>query len=119
MKTFRQYLVEKPLNTAQRMKRSRQMKRLAPKIKMKRKLSMRKKASSDKIKERAEKKARDIVRKKLAGGKSYNDLSYTEKMKIDKKLELKTALVKKTAKKLIPQIKKMEAERIKNLNKKA
>jgi len=80
---------------------------------------MRKKASSDKIKERAEKKARDIVRKKLAGGKSYNDLSYTEKMKIDKKLELKTALVKKTAKKLIPQIKKMEAERIKNLNKKA
>ena len=115
MKTFKQYLIEKPLNLAQRKKRSRQMKSMGSRMKMKRKLSMRKKSSPEKIKEKAARKARNIVREKLAGGKSHHDLSATEKMKIDKKLELKGALVKKVAKKLIPKVKKAENKRIKDL----
>jgi hypothetical protein len=95
------------------------MKRIGSRMKNKRKLSMRKKSSPEKIKEKAERKARNIVREKLAGGKSHHDLSATEKMKLDKKLETKGALIKKIAKKLIPKIKKMEAERIKDLKTKS
>ena len=95
------------------------MKRMGSRMKTKRKLSMRRKSSPEKIKEKAARKARNIVREKLAGGKSHHDLSDTEKMKIDKKLEIKGVLVKKVAKKLIPQIKTMETERIKDLKTKS
>jgi hypothetical protein len=118
MITFKEYLVEKPLTPSQRMARSRMMKRLAPRIKAKRKIAMKKKASPEKIKSRAEKKAREIVRQKfLAKGQNYATLSFAQKIQLDKKVEKKKALIKKIAKKLIPKIKKQEAERIQSLNK--
>lgn len=93
------------------------MKRLAPKIAMKRKIAMKKKATPEKLKVRAMKQARDVVRAKFVKGKSYDELSYSEKIQLDKKVETKQALIKKIAKKLLPKIKKAEAERIKNLKK--
>ena len=118
MITFKEYLIEKPLTPQQRIKRARVMKRLAPKIKMKRKIAMKKKASLDTIKKRAEKKAKDIVRQKFSKDK-YNTLSYAEKIQVDKKVELKKGLIKKIAKKLIPQMKRAEAERLKQLKNKS
>ena len=115
MITFVEYLIEKPLTPQQRIKRSRIMKRLAPKIAMKRKIAMKKKASSEKIKKRAQQKARDIVRKKLSGGKDYNSMTFAAKSAIDKKLQAKTQLVKKLARKLIPAMKKAEQQRLKKL----
>lgn len=117
MITFKEYLIEKPLTPQQRMQRARVMKRLAPKIKMKRKLAMKKKANSGQIKNRAEKKAKDIVRQKFTKT-NYNDLSYAEKIQVDKKVELKRGLIKKIAKKLIPQVRRDEAERLKKLKNK-
>lgn len=91
------------------------MKRLAPKIAMKRKIAMKKKATPEKLKTRALKQARDVVRAKFVKGKSYDELSYAEKIQLDKKVETKQALIKKIAKKLLPKIKKAEAERIKKV----
>lgn len=119
MITFSEYLIEKPLTPQQRLKRSRIMKRLAPKIAMKRKIAMKKKASSEKIKKRAQQKARDIVRKKLSGGKNYNTMNFAAKSAIDKKLQAKTQLVKKLARKLVPSMKKAEQQRLKNLKNQA
>jgi len=95
------------------------MKRLAPKIAMKRKIAMKKKADPERLKTRAMKQARDAVRAKFVKGKSYQELSYSEKIQLDKKVEKKQALIKKIAKKLLPKIKKAEAERVKNLKKQA
>jgi hypothetical protein len=95
------------------------MKRLAPKIAMKRKIAMKKKANPEKLKIRAMKQARDAVRAKFVKGKSYQELSYSEKIQLDKKVEKKQALIKKIAKKLLPKIKKAEAQRIKDLKKQA
>lgn len=117
MITFKEYLIEKPLTPMQRIKRARVMKRLAPKLKMKRKIAAKKKASPEKIKKRAQKQARDIVRDKLTGGKNYHAMSYSQKFAVDQKLQAKSAVVKKIAKKLIPKLKKAEAERLKNRNK--
>jgi len=116
---FKEYLSEKPLTPQQRIQRGRIMKRLAPKIAMKRKIAMKKKANPEKLKVRAMKQARDAVRAKFVKGKSYQELSYSEKIQLDKKVEKKQALIKKIAKKLLPKIKKAEAERVKNLKKQA
>jgi protein subunit release factor A len=86
---------------------------------MKKKLAMKKKATPEKLKIRAMKKARDVVRAKFIKGKSYKDLSYSEKIQLDKKVEKKQAMIKKIAKKLLPAMKKAEAERIKSLRKQA
>jgi len=116
---FKEYLSEKPLTPQQRIQRGRIMKRLAPKIAMKRKIAAKKKANPEKLKVRAMKQARDAVRAKFVKGKSYQELSYAEKIQLDKKVEKKQALIKKIAKKLLPKIKKAEAERVKNLKKQA
>ena len=112
---FKEYLSEKPLTPQQRIQRGRIMKRLAPKIAMKRKIAMKKKATPEKLKVRAMKQARDVVRAKFVKGKSYDELSYSEKIQLDKKVEKKQALIKKIAKKLLPKIKKAEAQRVKQV----
>jgi len=112
---FKEYLTEKPLTPQQRIQRGRIMKRLAPKIAMKRKIAMKKKATPEKLKVRAMKQARDVVRAKFVKGKSYDELSYSEKIQLDKKVETKQALIQKIAKKLLPQVKKAEVERIKKV----
>ena len=114
MITFSQFLVEKPLTPKQRMQRSRLMKRLAPRMAMKRKITMKRKANPEKIKARAEKQARDIIRKKLLKDVDYNSLGFAQKVSLDKRVEKKKAVIKKIAKKLIPKIKKDELERLKN-----
>ena len=112
---FKEYLSEKPLTPQQRIQRGRIMKRLAPKIAMKRKIAMKKKATPERLKTRAMKQARDVVRAKFVKGKSYQELSYAEKIQLDKKVEKKQALIKKIAKKLLPKIKKAEAQRVKQV----
>lgn len=91
------------------------MKRLSKKIQLKKKIAMKKKASPEKLKARALKKARDVVRQKFAKNKNYNDLSNAEKIQLDAKVDKKQGLIKKIAKKLLPKIKKAEAERINKL----
>lgn len=111
-------LNEKPLDPAQRRARSRIMKRLAPKIARKRKIAMKKKASPEKLKVKAQKAAKEIVRSKILKDKDYKDLGVSQKIAVDKQVEKKKAAVKKIAKKLLPKIKKQETERLKKMQSK-
>lgn len=106
--------VEEALDVAQRRAIGRRMKRLAPKIARKRKLAMKRRAPPEKLKIRANKKAIQIVRKKIAGDKAsrYSELSPTEKSSIDKRVAKKKALVNKLSKKLLPKVKKAETLRL-------
>tara|TARA_R110000772_G_scaffold252521_1_gene367941 strand:+ start:635 stop:1012 length:378 start_codon:yes stop_codon:yes gene_type:complete len=115
MMTFSQFLIEKPLTPQQRIARSRQMKKLAPKLAMKRKMAAKKKAPPEKLKKRAQAKARDIIRKKFIKDKNYNSMSYGEKISVDKKVQAKSAAIKKIARKLLPGIKKAESDRLTKL----
>ena len=112
--TFAEYLIEKPLTPQQRMQRSRVMKRLAPRMAMKRKMKAKRKADPNTLKQRAEKKARELIRSKIAKG-YYESMSYAQKIAIDKKVEAKKVVIKKLAKKLLPKVKKAEMERIEKL----
>lgn len=112
------YQLDEVLNRQQRLAKSRQMKKLASRIAVARKRAMKRKATMGKIKSRAEKQARNMVRAKFAGkiGSNYNDLSISSKEIVDKKVASKKSLVKKLTKRLIPAVKKKEAERFKKMS---
>ena len=52
----------------------------------------------------------------MTGGKSYSDLSITQKQTIDNKL--KPAIIAKVAKKLLPKVRAKEKERLKKIRQK-
>lgn len=115
MKSFSDFYNE-ALTVQQRRKRSVLMKRLAPKIALKRKIAMKKKANPEKLKSRADKAAKNLLRSKLTKTAPYAQLSFAQKAMIDKKLDKKKAVISKIAKKLLPSIKQKEKDRLKNKN---
>ena len=100
------------MSLAQRNKRARMMKAKGKMIARKRALAMKRKASPEKMKKRAQKKARDVIANKILKGKSKSDLSQSGKEALEKKLNKKKAIIKKIAKKILPAMKKAEAERM-------
>ena len=110
-------LDEASLTLQQRQKRSRIMKRLAKKIQRKAKVQKRRMADSKRLQKRALKKAREMVRKKVAGekGSRYASLSSAEKISIDKLVDKKQPLIAKIAKKLLPKVRRAEMERLKKV----
>lgn len=103
---------DEAMSKAARIKKSRIMKMKGKMIAKRREIAMKKKASPEKIKKRAMKKARDVLAKKILKDRSKADLSISGKEGLEKKLNSKKAVIKKIAKKLLPQIKKAETERL-------
>ena len=95
-----------------RMKKARMMKVKGKQIARKRKIAMKRKANPAKLKKRAAKKARDIVAKKLLKDKSKSDLSIAGKENLEKRLVKKKAVIAKIAKRILPQVRKAENERL-------
>ena len=103
---------DEALTIAQRKKKSRLMKAKGKIIARKRAISMKKKKTPEKLKKTAQKQARDMLAKKILKDRSKADLSISGKENLEKKLDKKKAVIKRIAKKLIPKIKKAEAERM-------
>jgi hypothetical protein len=107
----------KPMTIQQRMARGRLMKRLAPKMAKSRKRMAKRMADPKKMMMKAMKAAKVKIRKKVAGkkGLNYAQLSPSEKMSVDKMVIKKAtpAKIKALAKKLMPQVRKNEVERVK------
>jgi len=108
-----------PLTIQQRLKRSRQMKRLAPKMKRLRQIKKFRMAPTERLQARARKLAKNIIRKKFAGAKGgqYASLSPSQKITIDRLVANKTAVIEKLAKRLLPMMRKKEIERIRQARK--
>lgn len=104
-----------PLTIAQRQKKARMMRRLAPKLARFRKMKAKRMADREKLLYRAQKAARNIIRKKVAGerGADYSALAPSEKITIDKLVAKKSAIIQKLAKRLMPKVRKAEIERLK------
>jgi len=107
--------LDEVLSISQRRARGRMMKRYAKRNARKRKISMRRKASGEKLQKRALKKARNIVKAKMSGGKNYNDLAVSQKVAIDKRVEKKKSLISKIAKRQLKDVRKAEIERVKKM----
>lgn len=100
------------LTVAQRMKRRNAMRKAKAKIALGRRRAARRKPTRKVYVKRAERAARNLVFKKLAGGKSKNDMSYAARLAIEKRMKGKGKAIKTLSRKLLPKlIKKDKAAR--------
>lgn len=107
-------ILDEALTPAQRAKRGRTMKRLAPKVARARKRAMKRRAGKEKLMQRATKAARKIIEKKLLAGKNKADLAFAQRSALEKKVAKKKSAIQRIAKRLLPKIKKKETERLSN-----
>jgi hypothetical protein len=112
-------LDEAVLSFAQRIKRARTMKRLAPRMKNLRRIKKFRMADKDILMKRARKQAIKMFRKKVAGekGEHYSQLSPAAKISIDKLIQKKMPAVSKLAQRLLPKVRKAEVERLRTARK--
>jgi hypothetical protein len=106
--------INEVLNLQQRMKKRQIAKRIKGKLKIGRKKAKFKMADQKKLKNRAQKQARQIMRGKLAGtiGKDYKKLGFSQRSQVDKKLVTKKSVISRLAKRLLPKVRKAEMKRL-------
>lgn len=106
--------IEEALTVQQRLKRRAIAKRIKSKLKLGRRRAKFKMANKEKLTTRSRKKARQLLRNRLAGslGQQYKELPFAAKQQVDKKLDKKKALIGRLARRLLPKVKKAEMERL-------
>lgn len=102
------------LSLQQRRKRKMTMRRIKNKIVRGRKIAQRKMANTEKLQKRARRRAKEIIRKRVAGqrGENYQQLSPSQKIQIDQMVEKRKSRIAKLAKRLLPKVRKAEVERL-------
>jgi len=104
-------MIDEAMTLAQRRARSRQMKRLAPRIKQARKRAMRKGASNQVIMRRAKRQARQLMFDRLAR-KDKGDMTYERRANIEKRLDKMQDRIDRLARKLIHKVRKDQRDRL-------
>ena len=102
------------MNAQQRMKAQATFRKNKAKIEAGRKKAANKTASPDKLKDRAKKAARKAIEAKLLKNKSKDELGFSQRAALEKRLDSKKAAIAKLAKKLLPSVKKKEMEKHKS-----
>jgi hypothetical protein len=105
--------VDEALSMAQRLKVGRRMSRMSHRIQRSKKIKQRRMANRDQLTKRSILAARNLLTKKLMGGRGKSELNIAQKIAVSKKLEKKSALIKKISKKLFPKVMKAEKARLK------
>lgn len=106
--------ISEVLNLQQRRARKMLLRRIKGKIKRGRAIARRRMASPDKLRKRSAKKAREVIRKKVAGqrGAKYAQLPLSARMQIDKQVEKRKSMIQRLAKRMMPKVRKAERERL-------
>ena len=102
---------DEALSHAQRIKAKIRMKKIKHKIKLGRQRAMRKTPNMDVVKKRAKKKARLMLLKKLTKGQDKSEISFARRQDLEKRLDKMKGRVNAIAKKLIPQVRKIDRDR--------
>lgn len=123
MKTFKDHSRElsfdypdlsEAMSLSHRMKMKAAFRKNKAKIALGKKKAAKKLASPEKLKARANKKAREVLIKKILKDKKKSDLSFAGRAGIEKKLANKKGAIAKIAKKLLPAIKKADRAKLKS-----
>ena len=114
MKSFKEHStdVDEAMTQAQRLKAKATFKKNKGKIALGRKKAAKKLASPEKLKTKANKKARDLITKKMLKGKSKADLSFAARGALEKKLDKKKGAIAKIAKKILPSVKQADKAKL-------
>lgn len=101
------------LSLQQRRERGRTMKRYASRIARARKMAATRKASPEKLKARSRRKAKDVLRQRYLQNKSYDQLTPSEKIQIDTKVNrIPDAIMDRIAARQIPALRRAEMDRL-------
>ena len=105
---------ERVMNLMQRRRAALKMRRMKFRIARARKIKAKRFATMDMLTRRARRQARNFIRKRIAGkqGEKYVDLSPSQKMAIDKRMQKKLPFINKMAKRLMPKVKQAELVRL-------
>ncbi len=122
MKSFKEHEAElsadspdtsEAMTMQQRMKAKATFRKNKAKIMLGKKKAAKRLASDEKIKARSIKKARELIIKKLLKNKKKAELSFSARQGLEKKLDKKKGAIARIAKKLKPQVKKADREKLK------
>tara|TARA_Y100001973_G_scaffold63567_3_gene92996 strand:- start:5038 stop:8832 length:3795 start_codon:yes stop_codon:yes gene_type:complete len=100
------------LSTQGRRKLQRAAKKTAKRRMRARKMKEKRRKGTDQIKAKAGKEAVKRIRKKILGDRKWSEVSFQEREKIGKKVQKKKAAIARISKRLVPQMKKAETERL-------
>ena len=103
--------LDEVLSKSARRKMSIRMKQQSKKLARKREISMKKTASPEVIERRARKMAIDHLKKKLLSGKNIDELSPSQRERLEKMVKNKKTLIDSLTKKFIKIVKQKEKER--------
>ena len=100
-----------------RIKAGQRMKRLSKRIQVAKKKSMKRAPTGDVVDKRARKQARNQLTKKLSGGKSKADMSFSKRKEVEKKVNKQSQRLDSLTKKMKPQVRKIDRDRRSSANK--
>ena len=102
---------DEALSHSQRMKASQRMRKMSKRIQMAKKRALKRAPSMDVLKKRAHRQARNDLLKKWTRGQSKGDLSFGRRAELEKRLKKSDAKIKRSAQRLLPQMRKKDRER--------
>lgn len=107
-------IVERVVSAKERRQRSLHMKKQKMRLQKARERMKLRIAPEKTIKRRAQKVAKQILRKRFAGekGVEYGSLAPADKIVVDRLVDKKVKLIRKIAQRLIPRIKRLEVQRL-------
>lgn len=109
------YLEEKirPMSYLERIKKAQTMRRYSKRIQIAKERAANRRASPEKLRERARKRALEIIRSRILRNKEYSELSTVEKNALDARLmNIPQAVIDRIAKRMMPVVRKAEFERM-------
>ena len=109
--------VDEVMDRTARIKASQRMKRMSKRIQMAKKRALKRAPTTDVVKSRAQRQARNQMMAKYTKGVPKSELSIARRAELEKRLKKMKGRVDKMAKKLIPTIRKQDRERRSGANK--
>ena len=103
--------IEEVMSRSARIKASQRMKRMSKRIAIAKKRALKRAASVDVLKKRADKQARNAMIKKWSRGKSRGELSIAQRAEFEKRLKKMKPRLDRTAKRMVPQLRKLDRDR--------
>ena len=103
--------VDEVMSISQRKKAGQRMKRMSKRIQVAKKRAMKRAPTMDVLQKRAQKTARSQMIKKWSRGQDKSDMSAGRRGEMEKRLKKSKGKIDRMAKKLVPQLRKVDRER--------
>jgi len=103
--------IDEVMSRAARIKAGQRMKRMSKRIAIARKRAMKRAPTMDVLKKRANKQARNQMISKWTRGQDKSDISMARRAELEKRLKKAKGKIDRNAKRMMPQLRKLDRER--------